>query len=77
MFLLNSFVYADVKEIDDINHQNLSKRPYQKKSSNLKNDDKNFEGASLLSEAEASDKNFKVLRLNMLGKRPYVQNSTE
>lgn len=77
LFLLNTSVYADNKETNDINYQNLSKRPYQQTPSNLKNDKKNFEGATLLSEAETSDKKFHALRLNMLSKRPYIQKSTE
>jgi hypothetical protein len=77
LFLLSPFVYADNQETKDINYQNLSKRPYQQTPSNLKQDNKNFEGATLRNDAEASDKNFQVLRLNMLSKRPYFQKSSD
>jgi len=57
-------------------NQNLSKRPYhqpvvEKEKSN------DFEGATLVTEDEAAEKDgvskHKQLRINMLGRRPYVE----
>jgi hypothetical protein len=57
-------------------NQNLSKRPYhqpvvEKEKSN------DFEGATLVTEDEATEKDgvskHKQLRINMLGRRPYVE----
>ncbi len=73
--LLVSGVANAEDTMNNIN-QNLSKRPYhqpvvEKEKSN------DFEGATLVTEDEATQKDtvskHKQLRINMLGRRPYVE----
>lgn len=75
--LFCSYVYAENQETNAINYQNLSKRPYQQMPENSKNAKDVYEGASLISDSEAKDKKFHVIRLNMLSKRPYMQKSSD
>lgn len=58
------------------NHNFMSKRPYQEAVSNTKQQkDPQWEGATLINDQASVDENalnsHKVLRVNMLGKRPY------
>jgi hypothetical protein len=72
---------AQAKDKSDINNQNLSKRPYQeviKDSANNKADD--WEGATLErkeSKAEAGPTEYQKLRINMLGKQPYLEGKAD
>lgn len=76
MLLAVANVYADENKDAkyNINHQNLSKRPYSQAPTESKKD--NFEGATLINEQVAEDTKHKPMRLHMLGRQPYnVKNS--
>jgi hypothetical protein len=72
---------AQAKDKSDINHQNLSKRPYQEipeDAANKSADD--WEGATLEkreSKAQAGPTEYQKLRINMLGKQPYLEGKAE
>jgi hypothetical protein len=72
---------AQAKDKSDINNQNLSKRPYQEipeDSANKKAD--GWEGATLQkkeSKAEAGPTEYQKLRINMLGKQPYMEGKVD
>lgn len=68
--------HAAGNEVNSINHQNLSKRPYQKAAAESEKSKDHFEGATMIDEAAEADKKFHTIRLNMLGKRPYVEKNT-
>jgi hypothetical protein len=56
----------------------LSKRPYQQAPADpALNKKENFEGATLIDESAETDGKHKQMRLNMLGKRPYVERNTD
>ncbi|MDO9150159.1 MAG: hypothetical protein Q7U33_02135 [Methylotenera sp.] len=70
-------VSAD-EDYKHINKQNLSKRPYQQAPADpALNKKENFEGATLIDESAETDGKHKQMRLNMLGKRPYVERNTD
>jgi hypothetical protein len=72
--LLSTAAVADVNVKDNINYQNLSKRPYSQAPVESKKD--NFEGATLINEQVEEDTKHKPMRLHMLGRQPYaVKNS--
>ena len=69
--------HAANNELNNINNQNLSKRPYQQMPVESKKDKDHFEGAAMIDEAAESDKKFHTIRLNMLSKRPYMEKNTD
>lgn len=77
MILASGVVYADNQERNTINHQNLSKRPYQQVPVESQAKKDQFEGATLINEAAESDKKHQPIRLHMLGKRPYMEKNTD
>jgi hypothetical protein len=76
---ISALLFTGLVSAEDVTtniNQNLSKRPYhqpvvEKEKSN------DFEGATLVTEDEATEKDsvskHKQLRINMLGRRPYVE----
>lgn len=76
---ISALLFTGLASAEDVTtniNQNLSKRPYhqpvvEKEKSN------DFEGATLVTEDEATEKDgvskHKQLRINMLGRRPYVE----
>lgn len=73
-----------VAQANDKNHvgnQNLSKRPYhQLPDESAYNKGNDWEGATLVKEqdrAEAGPTQYQRLRINMLGKQPYMEGKPE
>lgn len=66
---------AEVNEAQNINQQQLSKRPYSKP---VVEKNKNYEGDAEYEEVNPkAEKQFKTLQLHMLGKRPYAEKATD
>lgn len=66
------------EDYSHINKQNLSKRPYQQvPAESAYNKKEGFEGATLINENVETDAKHKQMRLNMLGKRPYLEKNTD
>jgi hypothetical protein len=65
---------ANATDRDNVNNQNLSKRPYQQvpdESANKNEED--WEGASLVKKQEKGPTEYQKLRINMLGKQPFME----
>lgn len=78
MLLPAGAAYAGNVQHDNINKQNLSRRPYQQVPAESASKKENFEGATLMNEdSENHKKNQQQIRLNMLGKRPYMEKNTD
>lgn len=75
LLLASGSAFAHGGDKYNMNHQNLSKRPYQAVPAESKKD--NFEGATLINENAEEDQNHKPMRLHMLGKRPYAEKNTD
>ena len=71
-----SAAHAD-EDYTHINKQNLSKRPYQHVPADAANKKDGFEGATLINENAEVEAKHKQMRLNMLGKRPYLEKNTD
>jgi hypothetical protein len=67
---------AEVVESQNINQQQLSKRPY---STPVVEKNKTYEGDTNYQEEvnPKAEKNFKTLQLHMLGKRPYTEKNSD
>ncbi len=77
LLLVCSVAHADELR-SNINHQNISKRPYQEVlSESAYNKKDNWEGATLIdddAEGEtAGSEGIKRININNLGKRPYME----
>lgn len=76
LFLSAGFVIAGDANEHNINHQNLSKRPYQQSpKETVANQKEAFDGATLVTDDGAEQpvvSKFRQLRINMLGSRPYI-----
>lgn len=78
MLLPAGAVYAENAQHDSINKQNLSRRPYQQVPAENASRKDSFEGATLINEeSENQKKNQQQIRLNMLGKRPFMEKNTD
>lgn len=65
---------ADV-ESDNINNQQLSRRPYSQVPTESKN--VNFEGTVLIIDESKKDPKHEPMRLHMLGRQPYAVKNTD
>ena len=64
---------AQAKDKNDVNNQNLSKRPYQQlPDESAYSKEEGWEGATL-KEKESGPTEYQKLRINMLGKQPYLE----
>jgi len=76
--LSSQAVLANEQAKSNANIQNLSKRPYEQAVTNAApNADAQWEGATLIDQETAAEKNNKTLRLHMLGKRPFAEKATD
>lgn len=65
---------AQAKDKNDINNQNLSKKPYQQlPDESAYNNEESWEGATLVKEQDSGPTEYQKLRINMLGKQPYME----
>lgn len=70
-------VYA-AEENNDINNQNLSRRPYQPMPDEAAyNKKQHFEGATLIEENVEAEKTHKKMLINNLGRRPYMEKTVD
>lgn len=81
VLLASGVAQAQVTDKHDINNQNLSKRPYQQlPDESAYNKGDNWEGATLVKEgssAESGPTKYQQLRINMLGKQPYMEGKVD
>ncbi|MBM3350527.1 MAG: hypothetical protein FJY53_01825 [Betaproteobacteria bacterium] len=79
ILLASGLAYATDK--DNVNNQNLSKRPYQQlPDESANNKEEGWEGATKVTgEDKAKDgpTEYQKLRINMLGKQPYLEGSKD
>lgn len=71
---------AHATDKDNVNNQNLSKRPYQQlPDESAYNKGENWEGATLVKERSANEgpTEYQKLRINMLGKQPYMEGNKD
>ena len=75
--LSSQAVLADEQQKSNTNIQNISKLPYEQTVNHTaSNPDAQWEGATLINQETAAEKNNKTLRLHMLGKRPFAEKAT-
>lgn len=74
MFALSSVQAEEVDQRNNINLQNLSKRPYQK-APDIKSD--YFEGNAKFTNNSKEVKNYKTLQLHQMGRRPYAEKNCD
>ena len=69
---------AQANERGDVNNQNLSKRPYQQSPDESTNNKQEvWEGATHVKEKDSVPTEYQKLRINMLGKQPYMEGKPE
>lgn len=72
---------ANATDGENVSNQNLSKRPYQQMPDEpAYNKGDNWEGATLVKErssAESGPTQYQQLRINMLGKQPYMEGKAD
>lgn len=71
---------AHATDKDNVNNQNLSKRPYQQlPDESAYNKGDSWEGSTLVKERSAADgpTEYQKLRINMLGKQPYLEGNKD
>lgn len=77
LLLASASAFADNNTRNNINNQNLSKRPYQQVPEAPTNKADNFEGATLIKEESQAEKTQKTLQLHNLGRRPYSEKAPD
>lgn len=79
IFVASGLAHAADK--DNASNQNLSKRPYQQlPDESAYNKGDNWEGATLMKERsspESGPTKYQQLRINMLGKQPYMEGKVD
>ncbi|MDP3088636.1 MAG: hypothetical protein Q8M99_10680 [Methylotenera sp.] len=76
VLLMSGVAHANVSSKNNVHNQNfISKRPFhQAVENNVQRKDQQWEGATLIADQASEDvmlNDHKILRLNMLSKRPY------